>query len=35
MFDIDWLFDNWDATIGQDRLYPLPRGLTPPPAPAG
>ena len=28
-FDIDWLFENWDDTIGQDRFYPLPRGLTP------
>jgi NAD(P)-dependent dehydrogenase (short-subunit alcohol dehydrogenase family) len=33
MFDIDWLFDNWDLTMGQDRLYPLPRGLTIPAAP--
>jgi NAD(P)-dependent dehydrogenase (short-subunit alcohol dehydrogenase family) len=28
-FDIDWLFENWDATIGQDRFYPLPQGLAP------
>ncbi|MFN0096283.1 MAG: SDR family NAD(P)-dependent oxidoreductase [Dehalococcoidia bacterium] len=26
-FDIDWLFDNWDKTMGQDRLYALPRRL--------
>lgn len=30
-FDIDWLFDHWDETIGQDRFYPAPRGLQPPP----
>jgi NAD(P)-dependent dehydrogenase (short-subunit alcohol dehydrogenase family) len=29
MFDIDWLFDHWDETIGQDRFYPLPQGLAP------
>lgn len=34
MFDIDWLFDNWDTTIGQDRFYPLPQGMTPVPAPS-
>ncbi len=33
-FDIDWLFDHWDDTIGQDRFYPVPRGLQPVPAPA-
>ncbi len=32
-FDIDWLFDNWDETIGQDRFYPLPQGLQTPPTP--
>ncbi len=31
MFDIDWLFDNWDETIGQDRFYPRPQGLEPAP----
>jgi hypothetical protein len=34
-FDIDWLFENWEATIGQDRFYPGARGLQPVPAPAG
>lgn len=34
-FDIDWLFENWDATIGQDRFYPGARGLQPAPVPAG
>jgi NAD(P)-dependent dehydrogenase (short-subunit alcohol dehydrogenase family) len=33
-FDIDWLFDNWEATIGQDRFYPGPRGFQAAPAPA-
>ena len=32
-FDIDWLFDNWEKTIGQDRFYPLPQGLQMPVAP--
>lgn len=36
MFDVDWLFENWDRTMGQDRLFALPRGLTgPPPPPRG
>lgn len=42
MFDIDWLFENWRRTMGQDRLFPQPRGIgprpgidTPRPAPAG
>jgi hypothetical protein len=34
-FDIDWLFENWEATIGQDRFFPAPRGFAPVPAPAG
>ncbi len=33
-FDIDWLFENWEATIGQDRFYPGARGFQAPPAPA-
>jgi NAD(P)-dependent dehydrogenase (short-subunit alcohol dehydrogenase family) len=27
--DIDWLFDNWDRTLGADRFYPEPRGMMP------
>ncbi len=36
-FDIDWLFDNWDQTIGQEMFYPGRRGLPArrPAAPAG
>ncbi len=31
--DIDWLFDNWERTMGQDRFYPPPKGMQVP-APA-
>ena len=34
MFDIDWLFENWRRTLGQDRFYPPPKGMMAPPAPA-
>jgi hypothetical protein len=30
-FDIDWLFGNWDRTMGQDQFFPKPQGLRPPP----
>jgi hypothetical protein len=35
-FDIDWLFENWDRTIGSDRFYPKPTRLggAPQPQPA-
>ncbi|HJP40736.1 MAG TPA: SDR family NAD(P)-dependent oxidoreductase [Dehalococcoidia bacterium] len=33
MFDIDWLFQHWDDTLGQDRLFPEPiRQLGAPPS---
>ena len=34
MFDIDWLFDNWDETMGEDRYYPLPTQRPTPAPPA-
>ena len=27
LFDVDWLFANWDRTIGQDRFFPPPKNL--------
>jgi hypothetical protein len=28
LFEIDWLFDNWDRTLGQDMFFPPPKGMS-------
>jgi NAD(P)-dependent dehydrogenase (short-subunit alcohol dehydrogenase family) len=27
MFEVDWLFENWEPTLGQDMFFPRPTGL--------